>query len=367
MQQISDKIFNTGKIDYETTPLFLGSQAGLFDTVNKRYPEIWKLYKTMKSLDWDENEFNYSSCNTEFKTCPKSVYEMMIYTLGWQWESDTAAAKGLVAITSPFVSSSELSAAWSAVGTNEILHAATYSEIVRNSFDDPEAVLSGVLKVKESLNRLDSVAAVMAKTYEISHLYALDQVENNQETYNQIYMFVVAMLCLERIQFMASFAVTFCICDTGMFMPIGKAVQKIAQEELEVHAELDKAILTYENQTYRGKTAFIQCKDQIQKLLDDVTESELVWVDHLFSEGRELVGMSPELLKKWSLFNAKDVYSFFGLKCKHELPTKNPIKFMENWLNIAKTQASPQEQANGQYKLNIMQRNDTEAVFDVDF
>jgi len=367
MSEISDKIFNTNKTDYETPSLFLGTQPGLFDTVNKKYPKIWDLYKLMKSLDWDENEFKYDSCNVEFKTCPKNVYEIMIRTLAWQWEADSVASRALAPIAAPFVTSSELWAAWSAVTTNEILHAATYSEIVRSSFDNPDEVLSEVLKVKESLVRLSVVSDVFAKTYDMSHKYALGQVENNQETYNQVYLFVVAMLCLERIQFMSSFAVTFTICDTGMFMPIGKAVQKIAQDELEVHAKLDKTVLEYESQTVRGKIAAIQCRQQVQRIVDEVTQSELDNCDYTFSEGRELVGSNAELLKKWVLFNAKDVYNFLGIKSKYPLPEKNPMKFMENWLNIGMTQPSPQEQANGQYKLNVMRRDDSDKTFDVDF
>lgn len=365
---INEKIFNTEKTDYENTSLFLGQSPGLFDTVNKKHSRIWDLYELMKSLDWNQNEFDYSSCNVEFKTCPKSVYDIMIRTLAWQWEADSVASRAIAPIVAPFVSSSELWAAWSAIGTNEVLHGATYSEIVRNSFDNPEEVLAEVLKVKESLNRLSTISTIMSRTYEISHLYALGKIDNNQETYNEIYMFVVAMYCLERIQFMASFAITFAICDTGMFLPIGKAVQKIAQDELEVHAELDRTILEYEAQTERGQTAFIQCKDLIQKLIDEVVECEINWLEKdLFSEGRELVGTNSDLCVKWVLFNAKPVYNFFGLTSPRPLPEKNPMKFMENWLNIGNTQPSPQEQANGQYKLNVMRRDDANEKFDVDF
>ena len=42
---ISNTIFNIEKTDYTTPSLFMGEQPGLMDTVNKKYPEIWKLYK----------------------------------------------------------------------------------------------------------------------------------------------------------------------------------------------------------------------------------------------------------------------------------------------------------------------------------
>ena len=367
MVSIDKNVFNTEKTDYEKPKLFLGQEPGLFDTVNKHYPDIWKKYKSMKSLDWDENEFDYSSCNVEFKTCSKSVYDMMIKTLAWQWEADSVASKSIAPVMASFVTSSELWAAMQRISDNEVLHSATYSEIVRNSFDDPSVILDEVLKVEEAMERMTNVSGVFSHAYKVSHEYALRQRENDQDTYNAAFMVMVALLILERVQFMSSFAITFAICDTGMFGPIGKAVQKIAQDELEVHAEFDKAVLREELKTERGKVAFQQCEKQITDLLDEVIDSEFEWVDFLFSEGRELVGLNTEVLKRWTLFCSKDVYQFFKIKGKHTLPKQNPLKFMENWLDISKTQPSPQEQDNAQYKVSIMRRDDADEEFDADF
>jgi ribonucleoside-diphosphate reductase beta chain len=367
MAEIDNKVFNTEKTDYEKPKLLLGQEPGLFDTVNKHYPDIWKKYKGMKSLDWDENEFDYSSCNVEFKTCSKSVYEMMIKTLAWQWEADSVASKSIAPVMAPFISSSELWAAIQRISDNEVLHAATYSEIVRNSFDDPKVIIDEVLKVEEAMERMTTVSKVFSDAHEASHKYALGMIENNQETYNKAFMVFVALLVLERIQFMSSFAVTFAICDTGMFGPIGKAVQKIAQDELEIHAEFDKSVLREELKTERGQKALEQCADLIKQLLDEVVNGEFTWNKYLFSEGRELVGMNNEVLDRWTLFCAKDVYQFFKIKSEHTLPKNNPLKFMENWLDISKTQPSPQEQDNAQYKVSIMRRDDADEEFDVGF
>ena len=690
---IGSKIFNTEKTDYETPVLLMGTQdAGLFDTVNKSYPEIWELYKTMKSLDWDENEFDYSSCNQTFKTCPEHISDKMIKTLAWQWESDSVAARTIYAVLAPFITAPELSAAWQRISDNECLiegtevltpkgwvdlsevqvgdsvcqyemggttsfqsvshvvekdyngdlyafknprghinqvvtpkhrmirrsasngeyevgeagvfdfkkgaadrrwssvssgvisgsktklsaeeafliavqadgsissrydgsicdtipvwfsfakerkvdrlqrlvaecgfaltelsgrsasensksqrrfkvdvplkysaylknfnwvdlhnvdsswctefldeiiawdgnftkntgilhttsrqavdicqaaaslsgfkthlsqredsrsdkfsdcyrlswkkqggvsgqgivksvthykgkvrcltipsgfflvrykgavsvtgncvHAATYSEIVRMSFDNPREVLDTVLEVTESVQRLEIVAEVLQEAYTASHEYALGLIENDQETYNKVFMMIVALLALEGIQFMSSFAITFSICDTGLFQPIGKAVQKIAQDEYEVHVELDKAVLKRELATERGKIAFQQCEHKIQKLLDEVIASEFEWLDYLFSDGEELVGVNADLCKRWTLYCAKPVYNFFGLKYELPFPKKNPLKFMDSWLDISKTQAAPQEQDNAQYKVGVTRRNDEGKTFDTDF
>src|SRR5690554_3028302 len=212
---IDASVFNTKKNDYQKPVLLMGDQEpGLFDTVHKSYPDIWKLYKKMKSLDWDENEFNYRSCNQEFKTCSRSTYDMMIKTLAWQWEADSVASRAIAPVLAPFITSSELWAAWQRISDNEVVHAATYSEIVRNSFDDPREILDEILQVEQAMDRLTKVAEVFGEGYVLSHKYAIGQVEKSQETYNGLFKMIAALFVLERIQFMASFAITFAICDT---------------------------------------------------------------------------------------------------------------------------------------------------------
>ena len=215
MTTISNEVFNVEKVSYEGTPLFLGERPGLFDTVNKRYPKIWDLYKRMKSLDWDENEFDFKSCLKDFQTCNKSVYDMMIKTLAWQWEADSVASRSIAPIVAPFVSSSELWAAWQRVSDNETLHAATYSEIVRCSFEDPQEVIAEVLAVKESLSRLKTIATAIENARVISHEVGQGKIDRNDpNAYKAIFMFTCALLCLERIQFMSIFEITFYIEET---------------------------------------------------------------------------------------------------------------------------------------------------------
>lgn len=366
---IDSKIFNVGKsLDgYSNPSLFFGEAPGLFDTVNKKFPKIWALYKEMKSLDWSEDEFDYSQCNVDFKTCHPDVSDMMIKTLAWQWEADSVASRSIIMTLAPVITSSEYWAAVSRVSDNEIIHAATYSEIVRMSFDNPHEVLSEILAVKESVARLETIADVFSAGRQAGIEYAATGEKVTQELYNKVYLTVVALLLLERIQFMASFAITFTIGGSGLFQPICKAIQKIAQDELEVHCELDKEVLRNEHQTEMGIIAQQQTKDIVSKMFHEVVEAELTWLDYLFSDGKVLIGTNKDLVKKWVLFNAKDVAHFLKIETEYKFPKTNPMPHMENWLNMNKQQAAPQEQDIAQYKVGIMVNDDTNTTFDVDF
>ena len=370
MTPLPQKIFNTGKTDYEAPEILLGSDPGLFDTINKHYPTLWKLYKTLKSQDWDENEFDYAPCNVQFKTCDKSTYDMMVKTLAWQWEADSVAARSIAAVLAPLCTSSEAWAGWVEITRNEIVHAATYSEIVRNSFDNPDDILEEILSVKEAMARLEVVGEAFGDALATSQAYARGELPNDQRVFDAAYLFVVTLLCMERIQFMASFAVTFGICEsTGLFQPIGKAVQKIAQDEFEVHVQYGKEVLKALYKTPRGQAAFANCRDSIVAIINEVVASETTWTEYAFSEGRELTGVTCQMMKDWVYFSATDVITFFALEAEASFPLvrTNPLKYMENWLDMGKIQASNQEEDTAQYKVGVMKRDDEDAVFAVDF
>jgi len=363
-------LFNENKTieEYKNTPLFLGPEPGLFDTIHNPYPKIFDLFLEMKSLDWRHDEFDYSQCNIDFKTCPVVMSEAMIIALSWQWEADTIASRSIISAFAPFVTSSQLWEAWTRIADNENLHARTYSEIVRMSFDNPDQVLKKILGIQEAHYRMKTVADVFSKLKILGAKYTLGEVKNDQLLYNAVYEGVVTMFMLERIQFMGSFGVTFTLCDTGSFQPIGKAVSKIAQDEFEVHCELGREIIRIEHKTERGRIAREQCKDRIAQIFKEIVYSEFAFADYMLNKcGLVIPGTNLELLKQWSLIGAKDVAKELKIKSEFKFPTQNPMPHLEKWININKQQAAPQEQDLAAYKVGTIASDDDDKIFDVRF
>lgn len=369
---LTSKIFNTHKTDYENPALLLGEEdVGMFDTIHTRYPELWRLYHQQKTMDWSEKEFNFSKCISDFKKCDRSQYQAMIFTLSWQMMGDSIASRNIAPVFAPFVSSTEL---WAALMKNneiENLHAATYSEIVRGSFDDPRAAMDEILSVKPVFERSGPIMEALERTYRRSHEYALRLVPNDQETYNAAFSGIVALLLLERIQFLASFAVTFALADAGMFQEIGSAIRKIADDELTIHVAVDKFAIANELSSNPRATVYMENnKAEVIQMLTDVIEGEYNWIDYLFSEGRSIVGLTPIQLKQWVLYGAKDVAKVLKLSSDSldiKFPSTNPLPYMEKWLNNSMFQPAPQEQTVVAYRLNMMDRDDEERIFDVGF
>jgi ribonucleoside-diphosphate reductase beta chain len=319
-------------------------------------------------MDWPEDDFKFESCNAEFKSVPESISKRMISTLAWQWETDSIAARTLSVLMAPFVTNSELQRLYARITENEYLHAATYSEIVRNSFDDPNEIMGEVLAARDAMERLKMVAEVMEVTAHVgARMGTGDLTITKEAAYEAAMMYVVALFALERIQFMASFAVTFAIGSAGMFIPIASAVQKICQDEYDIHVEVGRYVLKYEMNLPQGQQFMSKNKDVIKNLCDQIVNVELDRVDYLGLDEEPMVGITSKLLKDWVYFCAGDVYRTLGIESDFTIPRKNPAGFMEQWIDISKMQNSLQEQESGQYKINVTRRTLSESPLDVDF
>ena len=365
----STRIFNATKTseEYKNTPIFCGPEPGLMDTIHKPFPKLWDLYKELKSNDWDEQEFDHTRCNLDFKNAHEDISYFMINTLFFQWNADSVAGRSILSIMDPFVSSTEYWTCLTRIADNENIHGATYSEIVRMSFDNPHKVIIDCLQNQEALKRLSIVERTLSEADKLSSQYAAGLIKMSDELYRDVCIkTTIILLFLERLQFMASFAVTFTICSTGLFQSIGTAVQKICQDELEIHAEFDKEVLNYEMKTEKGKSAINSLKDWISDLCDEVIQAEFDFIDYLYKDNRSVPGLSADILRQWVLFNAKDIVKFLNIDTgdKYKFPKQNPMPHIEAWFDVSKRQIALQESDAVAYKVGIVRDDAEDEIFD---
>ena len=333
-------------------PLFLGEAPALYDSINVTHPKIFKKYKEQKSADWSEDEVDLEQSRIDMLTCPPEIREIMVENLALQWEADSIAARSIAPLFAPFVTNSEYWAALLKISEIEVLHALTYSEIVRVCMDKPEEIFKRIMENDEIVGRMEPVSKAFGTLKLAGAMYTLGQVDSDI-AYEVVMEALTALYCLERLQFMASFAATFAVVEQGYFQGIGTLVQKIMQDERYIHAEVGKMALQIELGTERGQTWFSSRKDKVKDIIDAVVQVEYNWNKHLHSNGRQVVGFTLSSGIDWIDYNAQDVYNVFGFE-PPRVVEKNPLKFMENWLDLNKTQNANQEGDQANYRLNII-------------
>lgn len=361
---IHPALLNFEKTDYNVGSIFFGQQLGLMDTINKHFPALERLYKRMKALDWDELEFDFEPCRMEFKRMSKLQAQPMINQIGWQWETDTIAARTITPVMAGFVTDQTAFDLYQAIGNNEVVHGRTYSEIVKFSFDDPETVMHEVLGVVEHRQRLKTVAKVFKEAYVASHELALGLRKRDQKSFEIFFRFVVALFIMERGQFMISFPITFTYGEHDHFMPICKAVQKICQDEYEIHAMAGAFMIDHLRDTSEGMMAMYNNREVIHAMVHEVRNIEVNNLDFLLCGQDNLFGVSKRDYIRWADFCFSDIADALSVKTEFDPVEHNPLEFMNKWVNISSIQAALQEEKNGQYMLGMVRRDDAGKTYD---
>ena len=344
-------LFNIANDEWETGEgsLILGQAPGLYDSVHLRHPELFRLYKLQKSMDWAEDEISLEQSRQDLLTCPKSVRDMMLINIAYQWETDTVAARTVAPLFAPFITNSEF---WSAMLKNceiEVLHALTYSEIVRQCVPDPNEVFELVLKNEHVTERLSPIIYYFEALQKAGAEYTLGIRKNDQSTFNIVMLALIALYMMERFQFMSSFATTFGIVEQGYFIAIGKYIQKIMLDELLCHSETVRYAILVLLRSVRGQVFMAECRQEVLEMLNVIKRVDYAWNAYQFSEGRVIVGVNEVLMNSWSDYNAQFIYRDLGF----DVPVlPSPLKYMDNWIDIDKIQNAQQEESGNNYALN---------------
>lgn len=366
---LPSRIFDLDKIYGAPQALFLQNTGGLYDTVNRRHPDIYALLHDLRSRDWTEYEFDFKSCLQEFKSAPKPIVDKMLKTIAFQWETDSVISRMLLAILSLLKPDDDVLAFWTRVSDQENVHSMTYSEILRTAFDDPREVINTILSYKKSFSRLSVVANVLNEVYETALKLGTGQLSyDSKEAKRAVVLFVICMWVTERLSFMGSFPVTFAITGNGkMFLPIGRAVQKICTDEFEVHQEFDSLLVTKLMVCPHFGPCFDELKTEIKKIIDDVHLSEFEAIDYIHEDGEELPGVTPDMLKDYVRHCGLTLYRRFSMEATYGVVEENPLPYMDDYIQISKTLSASQESKSGDYLLGAVEEGEDLVADDIFF
>lgn len=335
-------------------PLFLGRELGVLDTINVQYPQLEQLYQDQLAQIWNEFEVDLTQDKLDMIEVDQGTVDLMVKTIMWQTVADSVASRSIIETLGEYISNSEmmnLATLWSFF---EVIHARTYSHIIKQTFIDPNELLEQIYNDSQVLTRSDVIVQAF------DNLANVDKT-NEKEVRKAILMAFVALFALEAIAFMASFAVTFSIVETGKFQGIGKLVQLICRDEV-LHTRMDYTILDILTKDPEWQEVIRENAGEMQALLDRVVGNEIVWSDYVFSEGREVIGLSADLLKDYVYHMSAPVYTVLGLTPMKEVK-KNPLPYMEKYIDPSKMQTANMELQNSSYLIGTIEDDTSDLDF----
>ena len=249
--------------------------------------------------------------------------------------------------------------------TANCVHAESYSEITRNGYPDPEEALEKIVASAETFQRFSTVVAALHELSQAGRDY-VNGLITKEQAFPILYKGMTAIYLLERINFIASFAITFGLGEMGMFLPIANCVKKICADEIGIHSVYDEYCLRHMREDMHYWQDWKDNKEfqaEIIELIDSTERDEERWTDFIFKD-RTIVGLTPELVKDWVRFNVQMLKQSMDLPFEVKVK-ENPLPWMNNWLSLNKFQNAPQEIEKSDYAVGAM-RDDLDDGEDFD-
>lgn len=361
MKNESRTVFNSNNTGHITKkyPMFLGDSLGLHDTVNITNKAISDLKEKQRAFSWYPTEISLTQDKSDMLKVNKSTVDLMTLTIHWQHLIDSVAGRSIGAMLLPHVTNSEAEAMIAEWCRIEFVHGEAYSHIVKQALPNPDQAIINTYKNLQVQSRSQIIIDTFNDLYTMEHSAPI---EYKRKVIAKV---LCAIMVMECISLMSSFAVTFAIAETGVFQGIGETVRLICRDE-QLHTsmcyELVKAMKTHDG----WAEVFEEVKPECEQIIKDSVNGEFVWVDYLFSDNRSLVGLTNELLKGNVLYYANIVYDALGIKNPFEVVTENPCTYMKNWTDGYSFQHTPQELSHGGYRLGSV-ADDVSDDLDLDF
>jgi len=332
-------------------PLFLGQTLGLADTVNVTYPQLEAMYQKQLSQIWNEFEVDLTQDRMDMNRLPFEVVRPMQQTISWQSLADAVAARSISEVLLRHCTNPELEHWINLWSFFETIHNRTYAHIIKQTFQNPVEMLEDTYNNTQVLRRSDVIVKALDAAAELKD-DTTDFIKRRV-----IIKALVAIFALESIAFMASFAVTFGIAETGSFQGIGQLVTLICRDEM-LHARVGLEILSILRKDPDWKLDFLIINGEIQEILDAVYTQETEWAEHIFKDG-SIPGQSAERLKSYVDFISLPIYKVFGLESSFPgtIVDKLPLHYMTKYIDSSNTQVAAQELQITSYQIGIIKED----------
>lgn len=336
-------------------PLFLGEQLGVIDTINVTHPIFDELYTTQEAQKWNEFEVNLTQDRQDMLNMPKNTVDMMVKTIMWQHLADSVASRSIIECLGEHITNSEFHDYATIWSFYETIHGRTYSHIIKQTFTDPREALVQLYEDTKVLQR----SKVLVDTFD--GLKNLPKDASDDDKAKAIIKVMVALFGLEAIAFMGSFAITFGIGETGKFQGIVQLVKLICRDEV-LHSRGGYHIMQILQKEMKQYFDDIEFKQELKAILDEVVNQEFQWADYIFEQG-QVVGLSADLVKEYVEYMAAPVYKACGLEFGL-VPEKNPLPYMDKYIDSKKVQAAAQEIELTAYKVGAIVDDTEDLSFD---
>lgn len=355
-------------------PMFFGNPVNVARYDQQKYEIFSKLTEKQLSFFWRPDEIDLAKDRADYQSLSDSEKHIFISNLKYQILLDSVQGRAPSLALAPVSSLPELETWINTWNFSETIHSQSYTHIIRNIVTDPGVIFDTIVVNEEILKRADSISRYYDDLIKYTELYNLfgdgthrlngeDVVVDLKCLKKKLYLCLVCVNILEGIRFYVSFACSFAFAERKLMVGNAKVISLIARDEA-LHLTGTQHII---NLLSRGADdqdfARIakECTKEVEKLFEGAAQQEKDWADYLFKDG-SMIGLNREIMHRYIEYITNERAKAISVRLPFEV-TKNPIPWINQWLQSDNVQVAPQELEITSYLVGQIDSNILETDF----
>jgi ribonucleoside-diphosphate reductase beta chain len=387
---MSRKLFSLGTtVRSKDTRLFLGTNVmnrNIQTFHDPKYPWILEFAEELRAIgNWSKNEIDLSKEKKDFDSLDEAGKHIFEKGLKFAIALDSCAGRGPMQLFNDNGISNNPE--WELYITNhqnnELLHSESYTEMVRAIFNNVDDFIESIIQDEFVQRRAESILSAFnsatttidqhqANIACIDHGIAIPMLPFpgvDKELKGAIYKSAMVLNMFEGIRFFATFATAWSFSEQPekLFSGSSNIFKLIARDEmihLDVFQKVLKMLRTDESEGF--VEVALAMEQEMYELFERAYVEETDWIDHLFSKGSPLIGMNAAILKEYMDYIFAVRMTNIGMDPKKLglVLGKNPLPWIDNYLDSSHIKSAPQEIESVNYVAAIDSSQDED--FDLD-
>ena len=342
---MAKSVFNKDKnLDQMKQPMFFGDDLQVQQYSDMKYPIFDKLNQQQLGYFWRPEEISLQKDRNDYQDLSDQQKFIFTSNLKYQTMLDSVQGRGPCLAFLPFVTNQELEGCIVTWDFMETIHSRSYTHIIKNLYANPNEVFDTILKDDRIEKRAESVTKTYDDLINLGYKWHLNKDKVDlQELKKKMYLAMVSVNILEGLRFYVSFACSFAFGELKLLEGSAKIISMIARDESQ-HLAMSQTIINNWHDRNDDKDMIRirkECEKEVYKMYDESLEEEKRWATYLFSKG-SMIGLSEKLLHQFVEYMANRRMKAIGLTPQYE-QKKNPLPWVDHWLNSKGMQNAPQE------------------------
>lgn len=355
-------VYNENLIDFTKEPIFFGTGRNTQRYDVLKYKFFDDLRDKMLGQFWSPDEVDVSRDKRDFATMPdnmKSTYTKVLQKLIFL---DSVQGRGMLQTFGNLITNPEFESVVTVWQTFELIHSKSYTHILRSVYDSPSKIFDESFDIKP----LVSLAKGISNSYDFCYSDAANYLDKslkykgyseNSALKETLLRLLIEINILEGVRFFSGFATIWSMhYSQGLMERTSLILKLICRDEL-LHLQVTQFLLkVLRTKSEEGFTEiYSKLEPEIPELFRIAVEQEFEWVDCLFEEG-SFLGMTPELAKAYLKHIANKRLKALGCNGIFEGYAKNPIPWIDGYVNYDGVETRPQEAEIVNYKFDILDK-----------